>query len=221
MQAIHLRRSFVLPVAATMLLLGDWAFADSNDPASIEQRLKALETTPERQAMVREPVSQARKALKRLADARAAGDAPHAVQLTALANDWATLAANVVKAAELEKEVAAQQAKLTELDQKRRRTETLLEATIAQRERTRQELSRSSTSSTATSATNAKAGEAKAKTKTGPTSGLPASAEERSGAASGSTQPASAAPATPAPAAPQQGKSVPTKTPAAQKKGKP
>jgi hypothetical protein len=141
-QALLSRRLIVWPIVATALFVAQVAVADDNDPAAIEQRLKSLETSPERQALLREPAANARKTIKRVLDARAAGDAAHAVELAALANDWARLAANVIRAAELEKELAALQDRLTVLEQKRRRTETLLEATIAQRERTREELNR-------------------------------------------------------------------------------
>lgn len=132
----------------TGLFVSGLALADDNDPASIEQRLKALETSAEHRTLVREPAAKARKALKRVLEARTAGDAAHAVELAALANDWVNLAANVIRAVELEKEVVSQQSRLSELEQKRRRTETLLEATIAQRERTREELKRFTTTQT-------------------------------------------------------------------------
>jgi hypothetical protein len=141
-QAYHLRRLIFWPVAAMAVLTVGRAHADDNDPAAIEQRLKAIETTPERKSLLREPAAKARNALKRVLDARAAGDAAHAVELAAMASDWVNLAANVVRAVELEQEVVSVQNQLTELDQKRRHTETLLEATIAQRERSNEELAR-------------------------------------------------------------------------------
>ncbi len=141
-QAHSLRHLIAWPIAVTALLIANFAVADDNDPAAIEQRLKALETTPERKLLLTESATNARQAIKRVLDARAAGDAAHAVELAALADDWARLAANVVRAVELEQQLVVQQARLTELEQKRRRTETLLEATIAQRERTREELNR-------------------------------------------------------------------------------
>lgn len=162
--AKHLRYFLGWPVLATGLFASFHAAADDSDPTAIEQRLKALETTAERQALVREPAAQARKALKRVLDARAAGDAAHAVELAALANDWVDFAAHVVRASELEKEVAKEQTNLSELDQKRRRTETLLEATVAQRERTREELKRSATTPTLPAAP-ATAGQARSPTR--------------------------------------------------------
>jgi hypothetical protein len=141
-QAHSLRLLIAWPVAATALLIANRAMADDNDPAAIEQRLKALETTAERKTLLSEPARNTRAAIKRVLDARAAGDAAHAVELAALASDWAQLAANVVRAVELEQQLVAEQTRLTELEQQRRRTETLLEATIAQRERTREELNR-------------------------------------------------------------------------------
>lgn len=139
---MSLRHLIVWPVAMTALLGTSGAIADDNEPSAIEQRLKALESTEERKALLREPAEKARKALKRVVDARTAGDAAHAVELASLADDWVRLAANVVRAVELEKNLATQHDELTKLEQNRRRNEILLEATIAQRERTREELQR-------------------------------------------------------------------------------
>lgn len=141
-QASLARLFLGLPIAATLLCVPRGASADDNDPSAIELRLKALETTPEKSAITRAPVASARQAIKRLLDARAAGDAAHAIELAALADDWAKLAANVLRAIELEKELATLQDRLTSVEQKRRRTEILIEATVAQRERTREELGR-------------------------------------------------------------------------------
>ena len=77
-QAHSLRHLIAWPIAAAALLTAPGAVADDNDPATIEQRLKALETTPERQTVLREPAANARKAIQRVLDARAAGDAAHA-----------------------------------------------------------------------------------------------------------------------------------------------
>lgn len=141
-QALLLRHWFVWPIAATALFLSNGAAADDNDPSTLEQRLKTLESTPEKQVTTRAAVSNARKAIQRVLDARAAGDVAHAVELAALAADWANLGANLLRAIELEKELVTLQDRLTEVEQKRRRTEILIEATVAQRERAREELER-------------------------------------------------------------------------------
>lgn len=137
-----LRHRLVLPVAATSLLLSTWALADDNDPSVIEQRLTTLESKPENKTLVAGSAAQARKTLARIKQAHAAGDVPFAIELSALAKDHTDLAGDVVRAAELEQELAKVQLQLAEVEQKRRSTETLLEETIAQRERTRQALLR-------------------------------------------------------------------------------
>jgi hypothetical protein len=137
-----MRYLIVWPVAAASLLLGRPAIADDNDPSAIELRLKQLESSPEKKAFVAEPCRNARAALKRVADARAAGDASHAVELAALANDWAKVASDQLRSVELDAALKKQQARALESEQKRRRTEILLEATIAQRERSAEQLRR-------------------------------------------------------------------------------
>jgi vacuolar-type H+-ATPase subunit I/STV1 len=118
------------------------AIADDSDPRVIEQRLVALESKPEQKQLVATPVASARKTLERVKNAHAAGDVPFALELGALAKDYAGLAGDILRANELEKELEKVQAELTSVEQKRRRTETLLEETVDQRERTKQVLSR-------------------------------------------------------------------------------
>ncbi|HEY5957117.1 MAG TPA: hypothetical protein VIV60_11210 [Polyangiaceae bacterium] len=142
MDAPLFRFLIVWPVAVTSLFIAQPAAADDNDPSVIELRLKQLEASPENKTIVAEACRNARQALKRVVDARTAGDATHAVELAALANDWAKVAADVLRSVELDRELKAQQTRLSELEQKRRRAEILLEATVAQRERTREELRR-------------------------------------------------------------------------------
>ena len=125
---------------ATALLAYSVAHADESDPRVIEQRLVALESRPEQKSLVAEPVAQARKALERVKYAQAAGDVPHALELATLAKEHTDLAADVLRAVALEKELSAVELKLTDASQKRRRAESLLEESIAHRERTKQEL---------------------------------------------------------------------------------
>jgi hypothetical protein len=132
----------VLPVAVTALLAGTVALADDNDPRAIEQRLTALESKPEHKPLIAEPAASVRKTLERVKNAHAVGDVPFALELGALAKDYTDVAADVIRATELEQELAKVQAQLTEVEQKRRRTETLIEETVAHRERTKQELLR-------------------------------------------------------------------------------
>ena len=135
-----IRLRLVWPVVATALLAYSVAHADESDPRVIEQRLVALESRPEQKSLVAEPVAQARKALERVKYAQAAGDVPHALELATLAKEHTDLAADVLRAVALEKELSAVELKLTDASQKRRRAESLLEESIAHRERTKQEL---------------------------------------------------------------------------------
>jgi chromosome segregation ATPase len=130
----------VWAVAVTASFAGTLALADDSDPRLLEQRLVQLETNPETKQLTRDPVASARKALERVKSAHSVGDAPRAIELSQLARDYTVIAENVVRATRLEKELAGVQTALAEVEQKRHRTETLLEETVAHRERTAQAL---------------------------------------------------------------------------------
>ncbi|MGC4064687.1 MAG: hypothetical protein QM784_08600 [Polyangiaceae bacterium] len=130
----------VWAVAVTASFAGTLALADDNNPRLLEQRLAQLESSPETKQLTQEPVTSARKTLERVKSAHAVGDAPRAIELSQLARDYTESAEDVLRAAKLEKELADIQSALAEVEQKRRRTETLLEETVAHRERTAQAL---------------------------------------------------------------------------------
>lgn len=142
MSSRFLRLRLVWPVAVTALFAGTVALADDNDPTIIEQRLAALESKPEQKQLIAEPAASARKALERIKNAHATGDVPFALELGALAKDYVDYASDVVRASELEQELVQVQKELVDVEQKRRRTEILVEETVAHRERSKQELLR-------------------------------------------------------------------------------
>lgn len=88
-------------------------------------------------ATARQQLDAAARAVVRARDARAAGDSEHGIELEALAADYVATAHTVIRATALEAQLMALQSKQTELETILRQTETLLEATIAQRERTK------------------------------------------------------------------------------------
>jgi len=111
------------------------------DPTAIQQRIDALQHSSQAR-LLKQPLAQARDALERAREARAAGDLIHGVELEALANDWLDLAGDLTRAVALERQVDAVQRKLADTVQTKQRTETLLEETVAQRERSRLQLRR-------------------------------------------------------------------------------
>ena len=100
-------------------------------------QIAALEKLPEQTRLVKQPLDSAKSALNRARDARAAGDVEHGVELEALANDYVTIARDMLRAAALEAELSKAQIECTKTEAARRQTETLLEVTVAQRERTK------------------------------------------------------------------------------------
>ena len=88
-------------------------------------------------AALKQPLDAARRALVRARDARAAGDVQHGIELEALAVDHVAIARTTLRALALEAALVAAQSKQIELENSQRQTETLLEVTVAQRERTR------------------------------------------------------------------------------------
>lgn len=132
------------PVLALALLVPKPALTAEPVP-NREQLLSlitALEKPVEQARLVKQPLDAARHALDRARDARAAGDVAHGIELEALAFDYVTIAKDTLHAAELEAALKKTQTEFTKADTARRQTETLLEATVAQRERTKAELVR-------------------------------------------------------------------------------
>jgi hypothetical protein len=103
-------------------------------------QIAALEKPADQAKMLKQSLDLAKSALNRARDARAAGDVEHGGELEALAADYVTIAKDTLRAAELEAGVRKAQDEYTKTETARRQTETLLEATVAQRERTKAQL---------------------------------------------------------------------------------
>jgi len=103
-------------------------------------QIAALEKPAEQAKTLKPSLDSAKSALNRARDARAAGDVEHGSELEALAADYVTIAKDTLRAAELESGVRKAQDEYTKTETARRQTETLLEATVAQRERTKSQL---------------------------------------------------------------------------------
>jgi len=100
-----------------------------------------MERPAEQKKTLKLPLDAAKSALDRARDARAAGDVEHGIELEALASDYVTIAKDMLHAAELEAALRKAQTEYGKTEAARRQTETLLEATVAQRERTQAQLS--------------------------------------------------------------------------------
>lgn len=103
-------------------------------------QIAALEKPVAQAALLKQPLDAARSALNRARDARAAGDVEHGIELEALAQDYVMIARDVLHATALEAALSKSQAEFHTTETSRRQTETLLEATIAQRERSKAQL---------------------------------------------------------------------------------
>ncbi len=125
-------------LALALVAAGSVALAQSapNGDELLAQ-IAVLEKPANQAALLKQPLDSARAALNRARDARTAGDVEHGIELEALAQDYVTIARDVLRATDLEAALNKAQIELTKTETSRRQTETLLEATIAQRERTK------------------------------------------------------------------------------------
>lgn len=112
------------------------------DSQAIEVRLGELSKDPARARLLEAPLSQVRRTLSRIRDARAANDAAHAAELTALAAEWLAVADDMVRATTLEQQRMELDKRILTLRESVSRSELLLEETVASRERVRQQLER-------------------------------------------------------------------------------
>lgn len=129
-----------LPFAALVLIVSGAAYAarESGDRARAEQLLGSLSSADPK--LVSEPVGNAKAALKRADDMRAASDLEHAELTEGVAYEWAATAADLTRAAKSEGEVEKLEKQLKDLDTKKLRAQALLEETIARRERAKGKL---------------------------------------------------------------------------------
>jgi hypothetical protein len=130
-----------LGLAGALLAAPSLSFAQSapNSDQLLAQ-IATLEKSPAQAKLLKQPLDAAKSALNRARDARAAGDVEHGIQLEALASDYVTLARDTLRANDLETALRKTQDEYTKVETARRQTETLLEATVAQRERTKAQL---------------------------------------------------------------------------------
>jgi hypothetical protein len=110
------------------------------DSRAIETRVQELTKDATGARLLDAPLSEVRRTLVRIRDARAANDAAHATELTALADDWLAVAEDMQRAVALEQERAKLDRRVLELRETISRSELLLEETVAGRERIRQQL---------------------------------------------------------------------------------
>ncbi len=142
------------PRRRTLALAGGWlvllaslsVHAEPDRPTENPERvLQTLRSGPSA-ALVKQATDQAARALERVRDARAASDGEMALALTALANDWLQIAKDVLRAVALERELFSAQQDVARIRKEKQHTETLLEETVAQRERSAEQLRRDRTS---------------------------------------------------------------------------
>lgn len=127
-------------VAALVLIASGAAYAarESGDRARAEQLLGSLGSADP--ALVSEPVKNAKAALKRANDMRAASDLEHAELTEGIAYEWAATAGDLTRAAKSEAEVQKLETQLKDVETKKLRAQALLEETIARRERAKGKL---------------------------------------------------------------------------------
>jgi hypothetical protein len=110
----------------------------SNDQARTV--VTQVEADTEHQKLAAEPIRQAKSALKRGADARAAGDERHAVLLDELALEWAGTARDLVRTAELEKKSAELEKRASDVKAKGVRAVAIIEEAVARKGRAQDQL---------------------------------------------------------------------------------
>ncbi len=122
-------------IAALVLIVSGAAYAarESGDRARAEQLLGSLSSADPK--LVGEPVGNAKAALKRANDMRAASDLEHAELTEGVAYEWASTAGDLTRAAKSEGEVTKVEQQLKDVETKKLRAQALLEETIARRER--------------------------------------------------------------------------------------
>jgi HAMP domain-containing protein len=131
-----------LGLALPILATGSLSLAEAV-PSSDQllEQIALLQKAPAQADLLKQPLESAQSALKRARDARAAGDVEHGIELEGLAQDYVTLAREILHATEIEASLKKVHLELTRIETARHHTETLLEATIAQRERAKAKLS--------------------------------------------------------------------------------
>jgi hypothetical protein len=185
------RTKHAFALLAGLSLAGAFAMAGAGGSVAEQAKrsIDLVEANPESKKLAAEPVAKARDALKRAADARAAGDKQHAQLLDDLALEWAESAGDLTRSAQLEQKSAEIESKGAELDTKAVRALAIIEEAIARRGRAQLELDEQQAAAESPTPTAAKPAPAAAKP-------APAAAKPAPAAA----KPAPAAPAAPKPA---------------------
>lgn len=131
------QKSLALFGLAAALSLAGAAFAtrEGDDRDRAEAALATLERVPEHARLGHELVSEARRALRRADEARAAGDTRHAPDLDALGREQAETATDLVRAVEAEKKLVLVQKQISDVETRTSRAKALLEEAVARRGR--------------------------------------------------------------------------------------
>ena len=130
-----------LGLVLILLARGSASFAQSAPNSDqLSEQIAGLEKPAAQAALLKQPLDAARSALNRARNARAAGDVEHGLELEALALDYVTIARDLLRATDLEAALRKAQTEYTKTETARHQLETLLEATIAQRERTQAQM---------------------------------------------------------------------------------
>jgi hypothetical protein len=132
----------LLPLALVLAGSSGVALASrtGDDRARAEALVTELERIPAHAQLAHEAIEKAKQSARRADEARAAGDRAHAPELDALGREWAETGADLVRAADAEKELDKVQRELTRVETQTTRARALLEETLARRGRARAKL---------------------------------------------------------------------------------
>lgn len=138
-----MRRARTRQAAASTLislsLVAGWSRSAPAE-ADLKRDLERLETQETSRALVKDPVSRARRALERAHRMDLARDARHTTSMRQVAAEWLALAADLVRVARAEAEASRLEKALTDVETRIVRGRTLLEETIARRGRAEAQL---------------------------------------------------------------------------------
>ena len=125
---------------AVALALSISASAATSDREVTERIVAELQKQPAEAKLAKEPLDKAAHALRRAAEARAAGDHVHGAELEALAREWAETGGDLVRAARAEQKLSETQKKLSDTEARLIRARALIEETVARRGRAKARL---------------------------------------------------------------------------------
>jgi colicin import membrane protein len=139
---VSLRFARAVAAAGALAMLASIpASADRGGDREVAQRVvNELGKSKASATFAKEPLEKAQHALRRAADARAAGDHVHGAELEALAREWAETGNDLTRAATVEQKLAAVQKEHSETETRLIRARALLEETVARRGRAKTEL---------------------------------------------------------------------------------